>query len=117
MQVAPTISASVGAVVIGRNEGSRLERCLQSICAVTNHVVYVDSGSTDSSVANAGAHGVSIVELDLRVPFTAARARNSGMKQLVTLKPELDYIFFVDGDCEVATGWLEHAVDFLDKHA
>src|SRR5271163_1181713 len=99
MQVAPTFSDSVGAVVIGRNEGSRLERCLRSICAVTDRVVYVDSGSTDSSIANASAYGVSIVELDLRIPFTAARARNSGLKQLVALMPDLDYIFFVDGDC------------------
>lgn len=117
MQVVPKISDSVGAVVIGRNEGSRLERCLQAICAVTKHVVYVDSGSTDGSVANASAYGVSIVELDLRIPFTAARARNAGLKQLVALKPDFDYIFFVDGDCEVATGWLEQAVDFLNKHA
>jgi glycosyltransferase involved in cell wall biosynthesis len=117
MQVASTPSDSVGAVVIGRNEGSRLERCLQSICALTNRVVYVDSGSTDGSVANASAYGVSIVKLDSRIPFTAARARNSGLKQLVAVLPDLDYVFFVDGDCEVVTGWLEHAVDFLNKRA
>jgi cellulose synthase/poly-beta-1,6-N-acetylglucosamine synthase-like glycosyltransferase len=28
----------------------------------------------------------------------------------------LEYIFFVDGDCEVATGWLDKARRFLDQH-
>ena len=36
-----------GVVVIGRNEGERLRRCLDSVMAPGCHVVYVDSGSTD----------------------------------------------------------------------
>ena len=43
----------IGCVVIGRNEGQRLVRCLESLLGRVAHIVYVDSGSTDGSVAMA----------------------------------------------------------------
>ena len=70
---------NVGVVAIGRNEGERLERCLTAAVAQASKVVYVDSGSTDGSVDFAKTLGVEVVELDLSTPFTAARARNSGI--------------------------------------
>ena len=68
----------IGVVVIGRNEGLRLERCLISLVGSAQKVVYVDSGSTDGSVQMALRLGVEVVELDMTIPFTAARARNEG---------------------------------------
>ncbi len=105
-----------GAVVIGRNEGDRLKRCLDSVRSSPNRVVYVDSGSADDSVAVARACAVIVVELDLHTPFTAARARNEGFQKLIQMQPALDYVFFVDGDCEVVPGWLEKSKQFLDQH-
>ena len=107
---------NVGVVVIGRNEGERLKKCLESLAETVSRVVYVDSGSTDGSVAMALAMGVDVVELDMRVPFTAARARNEGFRRLRELTPDLDYVQFMDGDCEVADGWLEKAALFLGDH-
>jgi GT2 family glycosyltransferase len=104
----------IGVVVIGRNEGQRLERCFASI--PKNVLVYVDSGSTDGSVALARARGAQVVELDRASPFTAARARNAGFKRLLELEPQLRYAQFVDGDCELAAGWLEKAAGFLAAH-
>jgi GT2 family glycosyltransferase len=106
----------VGVVVIGRNEGERLRRCLQSVRDLTHRIVYVDSGSSDDSVALGRGLGVTVVELDLRVPFTASRARNEGFRMLVDLEQRLDYVFFVDGDCEVVAGWLDKGIAFLDEH-
>ena len=106
----------VGIVAIGRNEGERLRRCLDSATRLAACVVYVDSGSSDGSVAMARAKGVEVVELDLTIPFTAARARNEGFKRLRVLAPDLRYVQFVDGDCELADGWLEKAVNFLNSH-
>ena len=105
---------NIGVVVVGRNEGERLRRCLESVIKVTNRVVYVDSGSTDGSVAMVFGMGLDVVELDLHIPFTAARARNEGSRRLLKLAPGLDYIQFVDGDCELVEGWLETAAAFLD---
>jgi GT2 family glycosyltransferase len=108
-------SDAVGVVVIGRNEGERLRRCLTSLLASTQSIVYVDSGSTDDSVAMSRAMGLEVVELDLRTAFTAARARNEGFWHLVRVRPDIKYVFFVDGDCEVIAGWVDIATRFLDS--
>ncbi|HET9629094.1 MAG TPA: glycosyltransferase family A protein [Novosphingobium sp.] len=104
---------SIGLVVIGRNEGERLRRCLASIDCAAYPVVYVDSGSTDGSVAMAQAMGARVVELDTAIAFTAARARNAGWHRLVELAPEIDAVQVVDGDCELEAGWLTAAGQFL----
>lgn len=103
----------VGVVVIGRNEGERLRRCLASVAGVGARV-YVDSGSTDGSVAMARAAGVTVVDLDLATPFTAARARNAGLARLLEEQPGLTFAQMVDGDCEVRSGWIEAALAALD---
>ncbi|WP_019560905.1 glycosyltransferase family 2 protein [Caldimonas manganoxidans] len=108
--------SQLGVVIIGRNEGERLRRCLESVCSQADHVVYVDSGSTDGSLALAQGMGVACVELDMTLPFTAARARNAGWRRLLQLAPEVRWIQFVDGDCEVVDGWLEQAQSFLAAH-
>jgi glycosyltransferase involved in cell wall biosynthesis len=99
----------IGSVAIGRNEGERLRRCLDSMPPGLAGLVYVDSGSTDGSVDLARERGVSVVELDMSVPFTAARARNAGFEHLLSEHPDLDAVQFVDGDCSVCDGWIEEA--------
>jgi glycosyltransferase involved in cell wall biosynthesis len=106
----------VAVVIIGRNEGSRLLSCLQSLVMQAPQIVYVDSGSTDDSVNTALNAGAVVVALDMAVPFTAARARNEGFERVRKLYPLAEYVQFVDGDCEVAPEWLKSAVDFLDEH-
>ena len=106
----------VGVVVIGRNEGERLERCLRSLISPGRVVVYVDSGSTDGSVAMSQSLGAYAHALDMRQPFTAARARNEGVRRLVVLAPDVEFIQFVDGDCEVADAWIDQAQGFLEQH-
>lgn len=108
---------AVGVVVIGRNEGQRLERCLRALVACVDTVVYVDSGSTDGSVQLAHQLGVHVLALDLSIPFTAARARNEGFARLHQLQPGLNMVQFVDGDCEIDPQWLPTAHAFLQRHA
>ena len=105
--------STMGVVAIGRNEGQRLIRCLQTVLRDGAAVVYVDSGSTDGSVDAARSMGVEVVELDCSVPFSAARARNEGFGRLRQLLPALEYVQFVDGDCEVVEGWLDRAAEQL----
>ena len=105
--VQPAEAEPRAVVVIGRNEGERLVRCLRSVSGC--RVVYVDSASTDGSVANARAEGAEVVELDMTRPFTAARARNEGFARLKGLGPVPEFVQFVDGDCELASGCLNTA--------
>jgi len=99
-------SQSIGVVAIGRNEGQRLAVCLASCLKQCAHVIYVDSGSTDDSLTIARQHGVDVVELDSSSPFTAARARNTGIEALVGRHPGLTFVQVIDADCELMPGWL-----------
>jgi glycosyltransferase involved in cell wall biosynthesis len=108
-----TLLAQVGVVIIGRNEGDRLMRCLDSVIGQIGSIVYVDSGSIDGSCAAARQRGVEVVNLDMSQPFSAARARNAGFARLRKLDPTLRYVQFVDGDCEVLPGWLAAAAAVL----
>src|SRR5580693_7365708 len=89
--------AKLGLVVIGRNEGERLARCLVSVRDIPQRV-YVDSGSTDGSIALARKEGAIVVELTIPPNFTAARARNAGLARLLTDNPDLEFVQVVDGD-------------------
>jgi GT2 family glycosyltransferase len=105
-----------GVVVIGRNEGDRLRRCLVS-CAGTGPCVYVDSNSTDGSVALARELGADVLQLDMSRGFTAARARNEGFRRLLETAPGIEFVTFVDGDCELFPDWIPEASEFLKSHA
>lgn len=105
--------ACTGAVVIGRNEGERLRACLHSTLTEVDKIVYVDSGSTDESISLAQTLGVAVHSL--RDEFTAARARNEGFRYLCFLYPDVEFVQFIDGDCELAPGWMTAARVFLEE--
>lgn len=111
------MSLPIGVVVIGRDEGERLKRCLGSVVSPGRPVIYVDSGSRDDSVRFARSLGVYVVELDSALPFTMARARNSGFEALVAAHDEVAAVQFVDGDCEVDAGWIGRAAEYLAANA
>ena len=79
-------------------------------------VIYVDSASTDGSVAFARNMQVTVVELDMSISFSAARARNAGLSALLRLRPATEYVQFVDGDCELEPEWVACGRAFLDTH-
>lgn len=112
---APHIGVTTAVVVIGRNEGDRLIRCLAAIEGQSTRIIYVDSGSNDGSVEAARAAGVVVEELELSSPFTAARARNVGL-EVIRRGVATEYVQFVDGDCELQPTWIAKAVDFLEEH-
>jgi GT2 family glycosyltransferase len=108
--------SALGVIAIGRNEGERLRLCLESVMGRGLIIVYVDSGSVDGSVELARSLGADVVELDLSRPFTAARARNEGFERLCQINPQVRFVQFIDGDCEVAEGWLEKAREVLQEN-
>jgi glycosyltransferase involved in cell wall biosynthesis len=89
---------ALSVVVIGRNEGERLRRCLQSVVAIAAtvpggmEIIYVDSGSVDNSVALAESEGARTLKLRPERP-TAALGRNAGWQAA-----RGETILFLDGD-------------------
>ena len=108
---------TLGVVVIGRNEGPRLERSLGSILPHSDKVVYADSNSSDGSRDIARALGASVILLDESAPHTAARGRREGLSLLLDLHPECEFVQFVDGDCLVDPNWMDTALTFLGANS
>lgn len=99
------------AVLIGRNEGARLARAIKAAQARARKIVYVDSMSSDGSVAIARTLGVAVVELDDSVPLSAGRGRNAGFAALGDAPAE--FVQFIDGDCILDATWPDVAREFL----
>ncbi|AAU92280.1 glycosyltransferase [Methylococcus capsulatus] len=95
----PTLSGRplLSVVVIGRNEGERLSRCLASVRDMRDpggpvEIIYVDSASRDDSVARARAFGAKVIEVKPERP-SAALGRNAGWREA-----KAPYLLFLDGD-------------------
>jgi cellulose synthase/poly-beta-1,6-N-acetylglucosamine synthase-like glycosyltransferase len=84
-------------VIIGRNEGPRLARCLESVAALNGssgqkQIIYVDSASTDESPSIARAFDAEVIVLSAE-NSTAARGRNAGWRRACA-----PLVLFLDGD-------------------
>lgn len=93
-------------IIIGKNEGWRLEKCLQSIVSILKQdkivdyeIIYVDSRSTDNSIELAKQYGAKAFLITGEC--NAAIARNVGAKEAIG-----DILFFIDGDMELFPGFL-----------
>jgi GT2 family glycosyltransferase len=107
---------TVGFVIIGRNEGARLKRSLESVTSVSNRVVYSDSASTDGSAELAASLGATVVELPSDGQLSAARGRNAGYAELTKRFPDCDAVQFLDGDCVLQPTWIGPALNFLREN-
>jgi len=97
-------------VVIGRNEGARLTRCLQSVLSMRKpearvEILYVDSDSADDSAERSRKMGVETIELKPYRPC-AAIARNVGWKTATS-----GIIMFLDGDTEISPDFIAKSID------
>jgi glycosyltransferase involved in cell wall biosynthesis len=105
----PTISV----VVIGRNEGARLARCLDSVRKVRDvalkEIIYVDSASTDDSPELAFRRGAAVIVVRSERP-TAALGRNAGWRAA-----QADLVLFLDGDTVVHENFPRSACDALSQ--
>jgi len=102
-------------VVIGRNEGQRLARCLESIKqargVAVKEMIYVDSASTDGSPELAYRHGATVIVVHPERP-TAAIGRNVGWRRASS-----DLILFLDGDTVLHPEFALAACDALARDA
>lgn len=98
----------ISVIVIGRNEGERLEACLTSaqraLRMLSYELIYVDSHSTDDSLAVARAHGARCF-LPEATDTTAGLGRYIG-----TQAARGEYLLFLDGDMQLQPGFVERAM-------
>lgn len=99
-------------IIIGKNEGERLTRCISSVFSFIkkeqineSEVIYVDSKSTDDSISRAKALNVNKI-LSITGQCNAAIARNIGAKE-----SSGNILFFLDGDMELIPGFYSQIVD------
>ena len=104
---------ALSVVVIGRNEGARLERCLRSIGQMDApgevEIVYVDSASVDGSPARAAAMGAKVIAVHPKRP-TAALGRNAGWRAA-----SAEFVLFLDGDTILNPAFVKEALRNLDE--
>lgn len=104
----------ISVVVIGKNEGGRIDECMGSIHhalgVLAHEIVYVDSRSTDDSVARAKAHGARCYRLE-------ETSTTAGLGRLVgTQEAKGEYLLFLDGDMALQPGFCEKAMMAMAAH-
>lgn len=108
-------SRLVSVVVIGKNEGARLERCLMSVVEMecqdfATEIIYADSGSTDNSLEIAMRFGATIALLTVAHP-TAGVGRNAGWRLAKGA-----YVLFLDGDTVLHPQFVVQSLPDLKKN-
>jgi GT2 family glycosyltransferase len=103
----------VSVVVIGRNEGVRLSRCLESVrraqaaAGLRFDLIYVDSDSTDDSRERAARAGAEVLAVRPPRPC-AAVGRNAGWRAA-----RGEFVLFLDGDTILDAGFVPAALAAL----
>lgn len=107
---------AISVVVIGRNEGARLARCLSSVNSARSpdyslELIYVDSASTDGSVALAKTHAAQVISVSPKRP-SAALGRNAGWRAA-----SAEFILFLDGDTLLHPQFIHRALVAMNDNA
>ena len=106
----------VSVVIIGRNEGGRLVRCLESVNSMQRagfaiETIYVDSASTDGSPERAAALGARVIEVRPERP-SAALGRNAGWRAA-----HGNFVLFLDGDTILHPEFVARAMQTMQDRA
>lgn len=106
----------ISVVVIGRNEGERLRRCLDSVRAadwwdLPYELIYVDSRSDDGSAALARRAGAKVLQAE-GPARNAAAGRNTGWRAARAGK-----VLFLDGDTVLDPDFPRQAAAALENGA
>ena len=104
------IDFQISVVIIGRNEGEKLNRCIQSVLNMDYsrddyEIIYVDSDSTDGSIDTAQNLKVDkVISLVTDNPCAAA-GRNRGLNDA-----KGEFVLFLDGDTEIKPDFIRKAI-------
>ena len=99
-------------IVIGRNEGWKLSRCLESVIRaasevsqIDSEIIYFDSNSSDDSVGRASQYP-RVKTYCLTADYNSPIARNVGAGL-----SKGTILFFIDGDMEIEAGFLKQVIN------
>ena len=111
----PAAGCPVSVIIKALNEQARIalavETALAAVAAVGGEVVLADSGSTDRTVEIACAYPIRIVQL------MDPRERCCGIgPQLGFQHSRGEFVYLMDGDMALESGFLGQALAFLAQH-
>ena len=99
-------------IVIGKNEGWRLEQCFNGIHSfitmekiIDYEIIYVDSNSFDDSILIAKKNNIT------KVILITGECSPSIARQIGARESNGDILFFLDGDMELIPGFFHNIVD------
>jgi glycosyltransferase involved in cell wall biosynthesis len=103
----------IGFIIIGKNEGTKLVRCINSILKTIDEndiggyeIIYVDSNSTDHSIELVNEIEGNIKVCKITGRESAAIGRNVGAAE-----SKADLYCFLDGDMELVRDFLPNVID------
>jgi glycosyltransferase involved in cell wall biosynthesis len=96
------MATDLSVVIIGRDEALTLPRALQSIRAVANQIVFVDTGSSDNTRTIAHNYGCEVFDFCWNDNFAAAR--NAGLERATS-----KWILTLDCDEQLANSTIAGA--------
>lgn len=108
---------NVSIVIIGRNEERAIGKCIDAALAAAKQIggaemIYVDSNSTDNTVAAVAKYGVRVVMLDKKLRACPSAGRYAG-----SLAATGEYILFLDADTLIYPEFLPKAIEHLKSDA
>jgi len=108
------VNYRVSIVIIGRNEESSIGKCIAAALAAAEQIggaemIYVDSNSTDNTVAVAQRYGLKVVMLDPDLRACPSAGRYAG-----SIAATGEYILFLDADTLIYSDFLPSAIHNLD---
>lgn len=104
----------VSIVIIGRNEETSIGKCIDAALVAAEQIggaemIYVDSNSTDNTIAEVRERAVNVVMLDPNRRACPSAGRFAGSTTATG-----EYILFLDADTLIYTDFLRTAIDHFD---
>jgi len=88
-----------------------IESCLKEIAPYKGEIILVDSLSSDNTVDIAKEYPIKIVQFINAEDISCGSAVQLGYQDSLG-----EYVYIIDGDMEFCEGFLNTAIDYLDKH-
>jgi len=93
-------------ILITKNEEENIKRCLDSIKAISDEIIVVDSGSTDKTLQIAKSFGAKVFDKEFE-DFSVQR-------NFALSKAENDWILSLDADEEISSGLQGEILQAID---